>query len=47
MADALIALMDGDRGPDGHAGAMVLAEGLANLRVCADFAKAFAKARSR
>jgi len=47
MADALIAFRDGDKGDDGHTGAMLIAEGLSNLRGVVDFLGAYAKARSR
>lgn len=47
MADALIAFRDGDKGDDGHTGAMLIAEGLANLRGVVDFLHAYAKARTR
>jgi hypothetical protein len=44
MSESLTALIDGDRGEIGQTGSMLLAEGLANLRVCAEFAMAYAKA---
>jgi hypothetical protein len=47
MADALIAFRDGDKGDMGHAGAMILAESLGHLRLCADFAKGYAAALSK
>jgi hypothetical protein len=47
MADALIAFRDGDQGDDGRTGAMLIAEGLSNLRGVVDFLSAYAKARSR
>ena len=48
MADALLAFRDGERGEAGRLGAMMLAEGLQNLRLCGDFARAYAGAmRSR
>jgi len=47
MAESLIAFVDGDRGDVGRTGAMLLAEGLANLRVCSEFAQGYAKALSK
>jgi hypothetical protein len=47
MAESLTAFVDGDRGEVGHTGAMLLAEGLANLRVCSEFAQGYAKALSK
>ena len=47
MADALIAFRDGDAGEAGRTGAMLLAEGRSNIRVCAEFALAYAKALGR
>jgi hypothetical protein len=44
MSESLTAFIDGDRGETGQTGSMLLAEGLANLRVCAEFAMAYAKA---
>jgi hypothetical protein len=44
MADCLTSFVDGDREEDGRTGAMLLAEGLSNLRICAEFAMAYAKA---
>jgi hypothetical protein len=48
MAESLIALMNGERGSkSAQDGALLLAEGLLNLRDCADFARGYAKALSR
>jgi len=44
VADALLAFRDGERGEEARTGAMVLAEGLQNLRLCSDFARAYAGA---
>jgi hypothetical protein len=47
MADSLIAFRNGDQDEAGQTGAMLLAEGLSNLRVCAEFALAYAKAMGK
>lgn len=47
MADALTAFFDGDRDELGQSGAMLLAEGLSNLRACGEFAVGYVKALSR
>ena len=44
MADALLAFRDGEHGENARMGAMVIAEGLQNLRICGDFARAYAGA---
>lgn len=46
-AECLTAFIDGDRGEPGRTGAMLLAEGLANLRVCSEFAQGYARALSK
>ena len=47
MAESLIALMDGERGESAKDGALLLAEGLLNLRDCANFARGYAGALSK
>jgi hypothetical protein len=44
MADALLAFRDGEHGEEARTGAMILSEGLQNLRLCSDFARAYAGA---
>jgi hypothetical protein len=44
MAESLIAFRNGERGESASDGALLLAEGLINLRDCADFARGYSKA---
>jgi hypothetical protein len=46
MADSLIAFRNGGRGKSAKDGAMLLAEGMVNLRDCAEFARGYARALS-
>jgi len=47
MAECLTAWKDGEDSPAAEAGALVLAEALANLDVCARFAVSYAKSLGR
>jgi hypothetical protein len=47
MAESLLAFKNGGRGKAARDGAMLMAEGLLNLRDCAEFARGYAKALSR
>jgi hypothetical protein len=44
MAHSLLAIRDGERGEEAETGALLLAEGLQNLQICSDFARAYANA---